>query len=159
MKETTQTVPESSVLVEQLDLPADLSWFNDLGTEERDEFFRGLMIMLTSPRSEWQRALESHFRHWQIAVDVAGRRDKPILDLIRAYQPKPRRTPLELFRETVHELRKFEEKYGMTSAVFYKKFQAGEIEEGPWDYFEWRVAYRGFLRMKERFGFSEADVV
>ncbi len=158
VEEATRTIPHTSVLVQQLDLPADLSWFNDLGTEERDKFFRGLMIVLTSPQSKWQTAVESHLQHWQIAVEVAARQDKPVLDVIRVYQPKPRKTPFELFVETVHELRVFEEEYGMTSAEFYEKFQAGEIEEGPWDYFEWRSLYGGFLFMKERYDFSEDQV-
>ena len=158
VKEMTLTIPRTSVLVQRFDLPANLSWFNDLGTKERDEFFKGLMIVLTSPHSERQRALESHFRHWQIAVDVAARQRKPILEVIRVYQPKPRRTPFELFVETVHELRAFEEKYGMTSADFYEKFQAGEIEEGPWNYFEWRSLYSGFLFMEKRYGFSKNEV-
>ncbi len=154
VKQAMATVPPTSVLVEQFELPADLYWFNDLGTEERDEFFKGLVIVLTSPRSEWQRALESHFRHWQIAVDVATRQRKPVLDVIRLYQPKPRRTPAELFTEVRRELCSFEDKYSMTSAEFYQKFQAGEIKEGPWDYFEWRSSYSSFLFMKKRYGFS-----
>lgn len=158
VKQTTATIPPASVLVEQFELPADLDWFNDLGTKERDEFFKGLMTVLTSPRSEWQRALESHFHHWQIAVDVAVRQHKPVLEVIRVCQPKPRRTPLELFTEVVHKLCAFEEKYGMTSAEFYQKFQAGELQEGPWDYFEWRSSYSSFLFMKKRYGFSEDEV-
>jgi hypothetical protein len=58
----------------------------------------------------------------------------------------------------VCELRTFEEKYGMTSAEFYKKFQAAEIGEGPWEYFEWRSAYSSFLSMKKRYSFSEDKV-
>jgi len=158
VKQAIATVPPASVLVEQFELPADLDWFNDLGTEERDEFFKGLMTVLTSPRSEWQRALESHFRHWQNPVDVAARQRKPVLEVIRVYQPKPRRTPLELFTEIVHKLCAFEEKYGMTSAEFYQRFQTGELKEGPWDYFEWRSSYSGFLFMKKRYGFSEDEV-
>lgn len=158
IEETTLTVPETSVLTQQFDLPADLSWFNELEAEERDEFFRGLMIVLTSPKTMWQWAVESHIRHWQIAVDVAKRQDKPVLKVIRVYQPKPHKTPFQHFVDVVHELRAFEEKYGMTSAEFYEKFQTGKIAEGPWDYFEWRSLYGSFLSMKKRYGFSEDEV-
>lgn len=158
VKEMTLTVPRTSVLVQQFDLPADLTWFNDLGTEERDEFLRGLMIVLTSPQSQRQKAFDSHLRHWQIAVDVAARQRKHVLDVIRVYQPKPWRTPFELFTETVRRLRDYEDEYGMTSAEFYGKFQSGKIKEGPWDYFEWRSLYSGFRFMKKRHGFSEDEV-
>jgi len=47
----------------------------------------------------------------------------------------------------------------MTSAEFYRKFQEGILQEGPTDYWEWRVRYKSFLTMRERFGFSEAEVV
>jgi len=158
VKQTVATLPPTSVLIEQFDLPADLGWFNALKLEERDEFLRGLVLVMASPPSERQQAVESHIRHWQLAVDVAARKNKPVLEVIRIYQPKPWRTPFRLFAETVCELRAFEEKYGMTSAEFYKKFQAAEIEEGPWDYFEWRSAYSSFLSMKKRYGFSEDQV-
>jgi hypothetical protein len=102
--------------------------------------------------------VESHIRHWQIAVDVATRQGKPVLEVIRVYQPKPRRTPFELFSEVVCELRTFEEKYGMPSAEFYKKFQEGQIDEGPWEFFEWRSSYSSMLFMKKRYGFSEGEV-
>lgn len=158
VKEMTPAIPRTSVLVQQFDLPADLTWFNELGTEERDEFLKGLMIVLTSSQSERQRAFESHLRHWQIAVDVATRQRKPVLEVIRIYQPKPRRSPFELFAEAVRQLRAYEDKYGMTSAEFYRKFQQGEIQEGPWDYFEWRSLYSGFRFMKKRYGFSDDEV-
>ncbi len=157
-KQVTATIPSTSVLVEQFDLPAGLDLFNDLTLEERDEFLKGLMIVLSSPPSERQQAVDSHLRHWEIAIDVATRRGRPIPEVIRVYQPKPRRTASELFVEVVHELRSFEKKYGMTSAEFYKKFQTGEIEEGPWDYFEWRGSYSSFLSMKKRYNFSEAEI-
>ena len=156
IKETT--VPRTSVLVQTFDLPADLSWFNDLTVEERDEFFRGLMIVLSSPESERQRAVESHLRHWEVAMDVAARQGKPVLDAIRIYQPRPLKPPFEHFAETVRRLRAFERRHGMSSVEFYEKFQNALIPEGPWDYFEWRGTYRSFLHTTERFDFSEEKV-
>lgn len=76
----------------------------------------------------------------------------------RQRKERPRRTPFELFAETVRRLRELERKYGMSSAEFYEGFQSGRIPEGPLDYFDWRVEYGSYLRMKERFGFSEDQV-
>lgn len=78
-----------------------------------------------------------------------------VLSIIEA---RKRRTPFELFAETVRRLRELERKYGMSSAEFYAGFQSGAIQEGPLDYFDWRVEYGSFLSMKERFGFSEEEV-
>jgi len=72
---------------------------------------------------------------------------------------RPARTPAEYFTETVRILRRLERRYGMTSADFYRQFQEGGLQEGPADYWEWRARYKSFLTMKERFGFSEAEVV
>ncbi|HEY67669.1 MAG TPA: hypothetical protein G4N97_05295 [Thermoflexia bacterium] len=77
----------------------------------------------------------------------------------RTLPTRPSRTPAEYFAETVRILRRLERKYGMTSAEFYRKFQEGILQEGPTDYWEWRVRYKSFLTMRERFGFSEAEVV
>jgi len=76
----------------------------------------------------------------------------------RQRKERPRRTPFELFAETVHRLRELERKHGMSSAEFYEGFQSGRIPEGSLDYFDWRVEYDSYLRMKERFGFSEGQV-
>jgi hypothetical protein len=75
---------------------------------------------------------------------------------------RPSKTPAEYFAETVRILRKLEQKYGMSSAKFYHQFQEGILqEEVPvegLDYWDWRVRYKSFLAMKERFGFSEAEI-
>jgi len=66
-------------------------------------------------------------------------------------------SPLEYFGQIVDDLHHYEEKYGMTSEEFYQQFQSGDLEEGPFDYFDWRVLYNGYRRMQERFfGFSTA---
>jgi len=67
---------------------------------------------------------------------------------------RTRPTPLAYFHQLVNRLRRYEEKYGMTSEEFYQRFQSGAIQEGPFDYFDWRVLYDGYRRMQERFGFS-----
>jgi len=71
---------------------------------------------------------------------------------------RPSRTPAEYFAETARILRRLEQKHGMTSAEFYRRFQEGTLREGPDDYWEWRVRYKSFLTMQEQFGFS-AEVV
>jgi len=76
----------------------------------------------------------------------------------QALPTRPSRTPAEYFAETTRILRQLEQKHGMTSAEFYRQFQAGAIQEGPEDYWEWRVRYKSFLTMQERFGFSAAEV-
>jgi len=76
----------------------------------------------------------------------------------RTVPTRPSKTPAEYFAETVHILRQLEQKHGMSSAEFYRRFQAGALQEGPTDYWEWRVRYKSFLTMKERFGFSETEI-
>jgi hypothetical protein len=77
----------------------------------------------------------------------------------QALPTRPTKTPAEYFAETVHVLRRLEQKYGMTSAEFYRRFQQGDLPEGPDDYWEWRTRYKSFLTMQDRFGFSEVQVV
>ena len=47
---TVKTLPvqEAFVLVEELDLPPEYAWFNELDAEERSEFFKGLLEILTA---------------------------------------------------------------------------------------------------------------
>ncbi|MEA3346306.1 MAG: hypothetical protein U9Q78_08745 [Chloroflexota bacterium] len=80
---------------------------------------------------------------------------KAMLEALPTREP---RSPFDYFAETVRSLRELERKYGMSSEEFYSRFQEGAIQEGPMDYFEWRVQYGSLLRMKERFGFSEDQV-
>jgi len=72
---------------------------------------------------------------------------------------RPPKTPSEYFAETVRILRRLEQKYGTSSAEFYREFREGALPEGPADYWEWRVRYKSFLTMQERFGFSETEIV
>lgn len=66
--------------------------------------------------------------------------------------------PATYFRQLVAQLQRYEEKYGMTSEIFYKKFQSGEVKEGsaesPFDYFDWRTLYDGYQYMQAHFGLS-----
>lgn len=81
-----------------------------------------------------------------------------VKEMLEALPTRERKLPFDYFAETVHSLRELEQRYGMSSEEFYRRFQEGAIEEGPVDYFEWRVQYGSLLRMKERFGFSKDKV-
>lgn len=65
--------------------------------------------------------------------------------------------PTRTASDPAHFLQEMEEKYGMTSAEFYQRFQDGALPEGPEDYWEWRTRYKSALIMQERFGFGEAE--
>jgi hypothetical protein len=80
---------------------------------------------------------------------------KDVLGLKHPVPTQPAKAPHQLFTETLQRLRELEHKYGISSQEFYERFQAGQIEEGPSDYFDWRVEYGAYLTLKEQFGFSE----
>ncbi len=63
---------------------------------------------------------------------------------------RPRKTRAGYLVQTRRVLREYEKKYGMTSAMFYRRFQAGELDENEHDYFDWRVQYHAYRRMKKR---------
>lgn len=67
-------------------------------------------------------------------------------------------SPKTYFLQIVNELRHYEQQFGMTSQEFYQKFQSGALQEGPFDYFDWRVLYDGYRYMQERFGFSREQL-
>ena len=76
----TLPVQEAFVLVEELDLPPEYAWFNELNAEERSEFFKGLLEILSArkedlalpdgrPRSRMA-ALDEYIRGWQATVEI-----------------------------------------------------------------------------------------
>lgn len=79
---TVKTLPvqEAFVLVEKLDLPPEYTWFNELNAEERSEFFRGLLEILTAREEELTLpdgrprtrivALDEYIRGWQATVEI-----------------------------------------------------------------------------------------
>ncbi len=71
---------------------------------------------------------------------------------------KTRPTPLTYFRALVSQLHHYEKKYNMSSEEFYEGFQSGAIQEGPFDYFDWRTLYDGYRQMQERFHFSRGPL-
>ena len=46
-------------------------------------------------------------------------------------------------------LKEFEEKHGMSSQEFYKKFQEGELGDNP-EWFDWLFEYKAYRHLKER---------
>ena len=69
-----------------------------------------------------------------------------------------RPSPEEYFYRIVKGLHRYERKYRMTSEEFYRRFQSGDIQEGPFDYFDWRVLYDGYRYMQDHFGFSRESL-
>ena len=79
---TVKTLPvqEALVLVEELDLPPEYAWFNELSAEERSEFFKGLLEILTAQEEELtlpdgrprtrMAALDEYIRGWQATVEI-----------------------------------------------------------------------------------------
>jgi predicted DNA-binding transcriptional regulator AlpA len=61
---------------------------------------------------------------------------------------RPRKTAAAYRAENLRALRRYERKYGMSSAEFYRRFQAGELPEDEQDYFDWRVRYNAHLHME-----------
>ncbi len=111
--------------------------------------YEGQTIALQIPRSKSVLLLlpSEDYRYVRSAIEAR-----------RALPARPSRTPAEYFAETVHVLRRFEREHGMTSAEFYRRFQEGALVEDQTDYWEWRTRYRSLVIMRERFGFSEAEV-
>ena len=89
-----------------------------------------------------------------VVVVVLPQRDyeqwRAIRQAERLLVKRPRKTFAEHLTETKRALRRFEKKYKMTSAEFYRHFQTGQLNEDELDYFDWRVEYNAFLRMKKR---------
>ena len=90
---TVKTLPvqEAFVLVEKLDLPPEYAWFNELNAEERSEFFRGLLEILTAGKEELtlpdgrprtrMAALDEYIRGWQAMVEIES--SPELLEAIR----------------------------------------------------------------------------
>ncbi len=67
--------------------------------------------------------------------------------LAKKNRPK---TPAQYLAETERKLQSYEKKYKMSSAEFYRKFQAAEIDEDEFDYFDWRVYYHAYKQLKKK---------
>lgn len=91
---------------------------------------KGDLVVLVLPRREYER-----IRGFRALAKVVARR--------------PKRSPQELFRDTQRTLRQYEKKYKMSSAEFYRRFQAAELDETE-DFFDWRFEYNSYRRLKKR---------
>jgi hypothetical protein len=56
--------------------------------------------------------------------------------------------PIDDLLELAHELREFEQKYGMSSEDFYLRYQAGALDDELQHCIEWTATYRIFLKTK-----------
>ena len=95
--------------------------------------------------------VEMPVRESDVVVVAFPQRDYERWRLVRKAEKdlvtRPRKTRARYKSETLRALRRYEKKYKMTSAEFYRRFQAGELLEGERDYFDWRVRYNSYLRM------------
>jgi PHD/YefM family antitoxin component YafN of YafNO toxin-antitoxin module len=98
--------------------------------------------------------VEALVRGEEMVVVVMPKRDYEQLRAIReAAQSLATRSPKTrkgYLAETMRVLRRYEKKYGMKSAEFYRRFQTGELGEDERDYFDWRVEYNSYRRLKRR---------
>jgi hypothetical protein len=94
---------------------------------------------------------QDHFESSKKKMDVllslgAGEELESSLNKLIGFQVQKYRTNIKQIR---HELNRFETEYKMSSEVFFKKFEAGEIGDDA-DYFEWAALYENILLYSER---------
>ena len=94
-----EPLPEDSLLVAKFDLPPEFAWFNELNTQERIDFFFGLLEVLAKPEltlpDERQRthieAINEYLRGWQATVELS---DPAVAEEIAAAEKGPFNGPL-----------------------------------------------------------------
>jgi hypothetical protein len=98
--------------------------------------------------------VEAPVRGEEIVVVVMPKRDyermRATREAERLLVKRPRKTFAQHFADSKRALRRFEKKYKMASAEFYRRFQSGEFGEDNLDYFDWRVEYNAYSKMKKR---------
>ncbi len=67
-------------------------------------------------------------------------------DLADAMQ---RANPVDDLAELVEALQEFEQEYGLDSADFYQKFQAGQLDDELQHCMEWAALYDAYLRTRK----------
>lgn len=97
-------------------------------------------------------AFELAVPHSDMVVLVMPQRDYDQLKTLRQMHQltgnRPRKSLAQHLAETTRTLRQYEKKYKMTSAEFYRRFQAGELSE-ELDFFDWRVQYNAYHNLKK----------
>ncbi len=58
--------------------------------------------------------------------------------------------PVDDLLELANDLWEFEQKYGMSSADFYEKYQAGSLDDGLQHCIEWVATYDFFMKTKRK---------
>ncbi len=69
---------------------------------------------------------------------------------------RPKRTPREIYVETLAQVTAFEQKYNLPTAQFLPDFEAGKINEDAADwlaFYEWRSLGYALRRLEEKYGF------
>lgn len=99
--------------------------------------------------------VEIRVQDTDLVVAVLPRQDLEKIRALRQFDAKLAKksrpkTPAQYLAETERKLRRYEKKYKMSSAEFYRKFQAAEIDEDEFDYFDWRVYYHAYKQLKKK---------
>jgi hypothetical protein len=98
--------------------------------------------------------VEAPVRGEEMVVVVMPKRDyermRAIREAVQSFATRPPKTLAGYLAETTRALQRYEKKYGMKSAEFYRRFQTGELGEDERDYFDWRVEYNTYRRLKRR---------
>lgn len=98
--------------------------------------------------------VEIRVRDAKMVVVVLLQQDYEQLQAIRKAEKiivtRPSKTPSGYLAETERALHRYKKKYRMTSVEFYRRFQAGALDESQRDYFDWRVTYNAHRRLKKR---------
>lgn len=99
--------------------------------------------------------VEIRVRDSDLVVTVLPKHELDKLRALRQFESKAvkkhrPKTPAQYLAETERKLRRYEKKYKMSSALFYHKFQRGELSEEELDYFDWRVYYHAYKRLKRK---------
>jgi len=66
------------------------------------------------------------------------------LELKRALRSLKRPDPKESLRERIRQLQRFEKKFGMSSVVFYQKYQTGKMGDSA-EVMRWAAVYEAYL--------------
>ena len=74
-KAEKMSLQDFPVLNARLDLPEELSWFNELDAGDRIEFFSGLLDILASDGSDLLVRLGEYLRGWQATVEICSSPD------------------------------------------------------------------------------------
>jgi len=70
------------------------------------------------------------------------------LELERAVKSLKRYDPKESLRERIQQLQRFEKKFGMSSVVFYQRYQEGKMGDSA-EVMRWAAVYEAYLSLMQ----------